>query len=72
MNSSDRDIENKVKSSSFSNPLHKERLRNRLFEQSKRLSADDLEGVTGGVAVPLPDHWEPWDMPGMTGEKSLP
>lgn len=62
MNSSDRDIENRVRGSSFSNPSHKERLRSRLLEQSQRLGADDLDGVTGGVAVPMPEHWEPWDM----------
>ena len=63
MNSSDRDIENRVKGSNFSNPSHKERLRSKLLEQSKLLREDDLDGVTGGVTVPLSDQWESWDSP---------
>ena len=71
MNISDRDIENRVKGSIFSNPSHKERLRSKLLEQSKLLREDDLDGVTGGNIVP-PSNYRDWDWMGDGWDWNLP
>ncbi len=61
---SDKELEVKIRSASFSDSTHKKMLKKRLFQASSELSLGDLTGVTGGVAdiIGHPDNeqWNPW------------
>lgn len=58
----EKDIENLIRNSVFSNPLHKNTLRERLFETDIPLDPDDLDAAAGGVTLPEPEGREPWQM----------
>ena len=62
-NTPERDMEKLLCGGAFSNPLHKEALRARLFDDARELSPDELMGVTGGAALPTPEGWELWPRP---------
>ena len=57
----ERDLGNLIRGGAPVNARHKDRLRKRLFEETEPLSPDDLEGVTGGTALPEAESWIPWD-----------
>ena len=50
---SDRDVETLLHSAAFSNPAHKEALRQRLFGDEAALDLDDLALAAGGLAEPF-------------------
>ena len=49
------DIENLIKNSKFTNPVHKDKLRKKLFESAIELDLDDLAMAAGGVSIQEPD-----------------
>ena len=55
----DRDVEALLRSAAFSNPVHKDALRQRLFGDGAALDLDDLALVAGGLAEPFvpPEAW---------------
>ena len=55
----DRDAEALLHSAAFSNPVHKDALRQRLFGDGAELEPDDLALVAGGLAEPFvpPEAW---------------
>ena len=55
----DRDVEALLRSTAFSNPVHKDALRQRLFGDEAELEPDDLALVAGGLAEPFvpPEAW---------------
>ena len=55
----DRDIEELLRSAAFSNPAHKEALRQRLFGDGAELELDNLAPAAGGLAEPFvpPEAW---------------
>ena len=55
----DRDVEALLRSAAFSNPVHKDALRQRLFGDEAELEPDDLALVAGGLAEPFvpPEAW---------------
>ena len=55
----DRDVEALLRSAAFSNPIHKDALRQRLFGDWAELEPDDLALVAGGLAEPFvpPEAW---------------
>ena len=57
---SDRDAETLLRGGAFSNPAHKEALRERLFGDMQTLELDDLALVAGGLAT---DRFQPEDWP---------
>ena len=56
---SDRDVETLLHSAAFSNPVHKDALRQRLFGDGAELELDDLALVAGGLTEPFvsPEAW---------------
>lgn len=60
----EKDLENLIRNSVFSNPLHKNALRERLFETDIPLSPDDLDAAAGGAALPEPEGRDPWQTSG--------
>lgn len=49
----DKDVEDLIRNSVFTNPSHKEALRERLFEPKVfELCLDDLAAAAGGVKLP--------------------
>ena len=52
----DRDVEALLRSAAFSNPVHKDALRQRLFGDEAELEPDDLALVAGGLTEPIDDH----------------
>ena len=54
-----RDVEALLRSAAFSNPVHKEALRQRLFGDGAALDLDDLALVAGGLTEPFvsPEAW---------------
>ena len=59
----ERDTEKLLCGGAFSNPLHKEALRARLFGDARELGPDELVGVTGGTALPTPEDRGLWLRP---------
>jgi len=55
----DRDVEALLRSTAFSNPVHKDALRQRLFGDEAELDLDDLAMVAGGLTEPFvsPEAW---------------
>ena len=55
----DRDVETLLRSAAFSNPIHKDALRQRLFGDGAEREPDDLALVAGGLAEPFvpPEAW---------------
>ena len=55
----DRDVEALLRSAAFSNPVHKDALRQRLFGDGAALDLDDLALVAGGLTEPFvpPEAW---------------
>ena len=55
----DRDVEALLRSVAFSNPVHKDALRQRLFGDGAELELDDLALAAGGLAEPFvpPETW---------------
>ena len=55
----DRDVEALLRSAAFSNPVHKDALRQRLFGDGAELELDDLALAAGGLAEPFvpPEDW---------------
>ena len=55
----ERDIEELLRSTAFSNPVHKDALRQRLFGDGAELELDDLALAAGGLAEPFvpPEDW---------------
>ena len=55
----DRDVEALLRSAAFSNPVHKDALRQRLFGDGAALDLDDLALVAGGLNLPFvpPEAW---------------
>lgn len=55
----DRDVEALLRNAAFSNPVHKDALRQRLFGDGAALDLDDLALVAGGLTEPLvpPEAW---------------
>lgn len=49
----DRDVEALLRSAAFSNPVHKDALRQRLFGDEAELEPDDLALVAGGLTDPI-------------------
>ena len=56
---SDRDVEAMLRDANFSNLVHKEALRQRLFSDGAELELDDLALVAGGLTEPFvsPEAW---------------
>ena len=56
---SDRDVEALLRGAAFSNPVHKDALRQRLFGDGAELELDDLALVAGGLNEPFvpPEAW---------------
>ncbi len=59
----ERDLAGLIRGSAVANGDFKDRLRQRLFDETAPLSLDNLDGVTGGAALPETEDWLPWDMP---------
>ena len=59
----ERDLAGLIRDSAVANGDFKDRLRQRLFDETAPLSLDDLDCVTGGAALPETEDWLPWDMP---------
>ena len=55
----ERNLEIMLRGVAFSNPAHKEALRERLFGDEAELELDDLALVAGGLAEPFvpPEAW---------------
>lgn len=55
----DRDVEMLLRDANFSNPAHKEALRQRLFGDMHALELDDLALAAGGLIDPSvpPEYW---------------
>ena len=64
----EKDIEKMIKNSRFSNQGHKKALHGRLLDETVSLNLNDLEGVTGGIALPELEKWESWPEPEKNGK----
>lgn len=58
----EKDIEKMIRKSRFTNPDHKRKLRERLFEQGRELDLDELAAVSGGMSLPedTDSDWLKW------------
>ena len=62
----DRDVEALLRSAAFSNPVHKDALRQRLFGDEAELELDDLALAAGGLTEPFVSQ-EAWPDAGQKG-----
>ena len=60
---SEKDVENLIRNSEFSNPAHKKALREKLFTEDLQLGLDDLDMVAGGKSIAEQEKWEIWPVP---------